>query len=108
MKRTVARITAWSLTLKPVRAFLHHTEHRGPQLADSITYRALFSVFAAVVLGFTIAAAWLGGNDQAREALIAGVDAAIPGLIGKGGVIDPSHLTAPAGLTLAGSPARTS
>ncbi|WP_417562847.1 hypothetical protein [Microbacterium sp.] len=82
MKRTVTRVTAWALTLKPVRTFLHYSEHRGPQLADRITYRALFSVFAAVLLGFTIAAAWLGANDRAREALIAKVDAAIPGARG--------------------------
>ncbi|WP_308491238.1 YihY/virulence factor BrkB family protein [Microbacterium terrisoli] len=98
----IARLTAWALSKKPVRAFLHYSEHRGPQLADSITYRALFSVFAAVLLGFTVAAAWLAGNDEARAALIQGVDAAIPGLIGDGGVIDPAQLQAPAALTLAG------
>ena len=40
------RTIAWALTLKPVRAFLLYSEHRGPMLADSVTYRTLFSVFA--------------------------------------------------------------
>ncbi|WP_417562844.1 YihY/virulence factor BrkB family protein [Microbacterium sp.] len=100
--QTIARLTAWALSKKPVRAFLHYSEHRGPQLADSITYRALFSVFAAVLLGFTLAAAWLAGNPDAQRALVAAVDATIPGLIGEGGVIDPAQLQAPAALTLAG------
>jgi membrane protein len=34
-------------------------------LADSVTYRALFSVFAGVLLGFSIAALWLAGNPVA-------------------------------------------
>lgn len=94
----VDRITAWALTLRPVRAFLHYMEHRGPVLADSITYRALFSVFAGVLLGFSLAAIWLSGNPAAWQALIDAVDAAIPGLFD---IVDPSTITAPAGLTLA-------
>jgi membrane protein len=39
-----------------VRAFLRYSERRGAMLADSVTYRALFSIFAAVLLGFSIAA----------------------------------------------------
>ncbi len=96
------RTVAWVLTLKPVRAVLLYTEHRGPMLADSITYRALFSVFAGVLLGFSIAALWLSGNPQAWQALIDAVDAAIPGLVGEGGLIDPSDIRIPTGLTIAG------
>jgi membrane protein len=102
MGALIRRITAWALTLRPVRAFLHYSEHRGAQLADSITYRTLFSVFAGVLLGFSLAALWLSGNPQAWKALIDGVDAAIPGLVGEGGVIDVSDIQAPAGLTVAG------
>ncbi|WP_344784867.1 YihY/virulence factor BrkB family protein [Microbacterium kribbense] len=102
MRETVKKITAWALTLKSVRAFLHYSEHRGPQLADSITYRALFSVFAAVLLGFTLVAVVLSGDVAARDGLVRAVDAAVPGLIGTGGLIDPAALTAPTGLTLAG------
>ena len=39
-------------------------------LADSITYRALFSVFAGVLLGFSFATLWLSDNPQAMQALI--------------------------------------
>ncbi|MFB8386946.1 YihY/virulence factor BrkB family protein [Microbacterium sp. NPDC055910] len=96
----VARVTAWALSLRAVRAFLHYSEHRGPMLADSVTYRTLFSVFAGVLLGFSVAALWLAGNPAAWQALIDAVDAAIPGLVGS--IVDPDDIQAPAGLTIAG------
>lgn len=95
------RVIARALTLKPVRAFLRYSEHRGPTLADSVTYRALFSIFAGVLLGFSIAALWLAGNPQAWRALIDAVDAAIPGLVGDDGIIKPSSIEAPGGLSIA-------
>jgi membrane protein len=75
---------------------------RGPVLADSVTYRTLFSLFAGVLLGFSFASLWLAGNPEAWQALIAAVDAAIPGLVGEGGLVDVSTIEAPPGLTIAG------
>ncbi|WP_345802282.1 YihY/virulence factor BrkB family protein [Microbacterium sp. AZCO] len=100
----IERVTAWALTLKPTRVWFHYVERRGFMLADSITYRTLFSVFAGVLLGFSFAALWLGDNPQAWQALIDAVDAAIPGLVGTGpdALIDVSQIQAPAGLTIAG------
>lgn len=98
----VPKVIAWALSLRPVRVFLHYSEHRGPLLADSITYRALFSIFAAVLLGFSIAALWLAGNPVAWNALIDAVDAAIPGLVGPGGIIDAEEIPPLGGFTVAG------
>ncbi|MFJ6427541.1 MULTISPECIES: YihY/virulence factor BrkB family protein [Microbacterium] len=102
----IARITgpviAWALARRPVRAALLYTERRGPMLADSVTYRALFSVFAGVLLGFSIAALWLAGNPVAWQAIIDSVQTAVPGLIGEDGVIKTEDLRAPASLSIAG------
>lgn len=101
----VEKVTAWALSLKPVRVWFHYAERRGPMLSDSVTYRALFSVFAAVLLGFSFAALWLSGNPQAWDALVDAVDAAIPGLLqvdGSDGLIDVSTITAPEALTITG------
>ncbi|TQJ32398.1 YihY/virulence factor BrkB family protein [Microbacterium sp. SLBN-146] len=98
----VPRIIARVLAMRPVRAFLHYSEHRGPVLADSITYRTLFSLFAGVLLGFSVAALWLAGNPAAWQALVDAVDAAVPGLVGDGGLVDLDDIEAPAGLTVAG------
>jgi membrane protein len=94
----VDRLIGWALERKLVRAYLRYSEQRGAMLADSITYRTLFSVFAGVLLGFSIAALWLAGDPSAQQALVDAVDAAIPGLVGDGGLIDVSTIQAPAGL----------
>jgi membrane protein len=93
----VARLTAWALARRPVRAFLRYSEQRGAMLADSVTYRALFSLFAGVLLGFSFA-----GNPAAWSALLDAVDSAIPGLVGADGLIAPDAIPAPAGLSIAG------
>ncbi len=98
----VKAVTAWALSLRIVRAFLHYADRRGAQLADAITYRALFSIFAGVLLGFSLAALWLAGNPEAWDALVSAVSAAIPGLVGDGGIIDTRSIDAPAGFTVAG------
>ncbi|GAA5204585.1 YihY/virulence factor BrkB family protein [Microbacterium jejuense] len=99
----VDRVTAWALSLKPVRVWFHYAERRGFMLADSITYRALFSVFAAVLLGFSFAGLWLHDNPVAWQAMIDTVNAAIPGLIGENGLIDPDALGVPIAFTLTGA-----
>ncbi|MGM7666200.1 YhjD/YihY/BrkB family envelope integrity protein [Microbacterium sp. A93] len=99
----IKSVIAWALARRIVRAYLLHSERRGAMLADSITYRALFSVFAAVLLGFSIAAIWLAGNESAWDAIISAVDSAVPGLLGPGGVVeDPTSIPAPSGLSIAG------
>lgn len=95
MQRTIAVV----LQLRIVRALLRYSEHRGGVLADSITYRALFSIFAGVLLGFSFAALWLGNNPEALQALSSSLEAVIPGLAD---VIDPTQIAAPAGFTLVG------
>ncbi|HEY9309139.1 MAG TPA: YihY/virulence factor BrkB family protein [Microbacterium sp.] len=102
MADLIAKLTAWALSLRLVRVWLHYAERRGPMLSDSITYRSLFSVFAGVLLGFSFAAIWLSDNPAAWKSLVDAVDAAIPGLVGKGGIVDVSDIQAPAGFTVAG------
>ncbi|GAA2181891.1 hypothetical protein GCM10009847_25300 [Leucobacter tardus] len=95
----VPKLISRALELRLVRAFLLYSEHKGSMLADSITYRALFSVFAAVLLGFSIAALWLAGNPEAMQSLIASLDSVIPGI---GDFVDPEAIEAPTGFTIAG------
>lgn len=76
--RLIAMVLSWSI----VRAYLRYSQRKGSVLADSITYRTLFGLFAAVLLGFSVAALWLAGNPTAWNALIEAIDNAIPGLVG--------------------------
>ena len=100
--RAMNAVIRWALIRKPVRAFLLYSERRGAMLADSVTYRALFSVFAGVLLGFSVAALWLAGNPQAWNAIIDAVQSVVPGLIGKDGIIDPADLEEPVSFSIAG------
>lgn len=99
-KGLLARIIAFALQLRLVRAYLRYSEHRGPALADSVTYRALFSIFAGVLLAFSIAALWLGGNPEAMQALERALNAVIPGL---SDVIDPRRIQAPTSFSIVGA-----
>ncbi|NYD65903.1 YihY/virulence factor BrkB family protein [Agromyces atrinae] len=99
----VQGVIRWALATKPARAFLLYQEHHGAMLADSVTYRALFSVFAGVFLGFAVAGLWLAGNDDAMAALVSALDSAIPGLVGDGGLIDPDDLVQPLAFGLTGA-----
>jgi membrane protein len=98
----VKRLIAWVLSTKPARVYLLYQERHGAMLADSVTYRTLFSVFAGVFLGFAIAGLWLAGNPEAMDALIDAVNTAIPGLIGADALIDPDDLVQPLSLGIAG------
>lgn len=100
LPRAIGAVTRWALIRKPVRAMLLYVERRGPQLADSVTYRALFSVFAAVLLGFSVASLWLAGNPVAWTAIVDAVQSVIPGLIGEDGIVDPADLRAPVALSI--------
>lgn len=102
MPNAIDRTIAWALPRKPVRALLLYTERQGPMLADSVTYRTLFSLFAGVLLVFSVAALWLAGNPQAWQALVDAVNAAVPGFVGPDGLVDLNDVQAPAGLSIAG------
>ena len=99
----VARVIRWALSLKAVRAYLRYSERNGAMLADSVTYRALFSVFAGVLLGFTIAGFWISGDPEAIAALGRAINSAVPGLVGRDGLIKLDELKISAGLSIAGA-----
>ena len=106
LTRSRYAVIRWLLRLRLVRAALLYTSRRGPMLADAVTYRALFSVFAAVLLGFSAAGLWLSQDDVAWDAVVGAVDAAIPGLLTTAdseGIVDPDAIRAPAGLSIAGA-----
>ncbi len=102
MADLIRRVTAWALSLRIVRAFLVYSGARGPALADSVTYRTLFSLFAAVLIGFSFAAVWLSGNPDALAALERSVNNVVPGLVGPDNLLDVSKLDAPREFTVAG------
>ncbi|WP_221583924.1 YihY/virulence factor BrkB family protein [Microbacterium sp. G2-8] len=76
---------AWLLQLRFTRAVLMFGDHRGGLLAAAITFRALFAVFAAVLLGFSLASLVLSSNSELWQSLITSVDRLVPGLVATDG-----------------------
>ena len=71
----------------PIRVWRHFLIHNGFLLGAGISYQALFAIFAAIYVAFAITGLWLGGNEDAVNAMIALINSYIPGLIGDNGVI---------------------
>lgn len=87
MKARVTGLVKWGQSLFPVRVWLHFLNQNGLILAAGVSFQALFAVFAAVYVGFSIAGIWLFGQPTTLESLAQLVNTAVPGLIGESGVI---------------------
>jgi membrane protein len=92
--RRVQAISAGIQKLKPVRVVMHYTSRRGPIMAAGLSYQAIFSVFAAVWAGFSVAGLAIGANANLRDGLFDVIATSIPGLLdrGDGGAIDTDEL----------------
>ena len=86
------RAIAWVMGLRPVRVFQHFGVSNGAILAGGMSYQAIFAVFAAIWVGFSIAGLWLTSNPALTASLFDILNQSIPGLIGDEGVIDPDDL----------------
>ena len=63
-----------------MRVWRHFLLHNGFLLAAGISYQALFAFFAAIYVAFAITGLWLGGSDDAVNAIIDLINSYIPGL----------------------------
>lgn len=88
----VTALTRKTMKLFPVRVWRHFLARNGLLLAASMSYQAIFAVFAAVFVGFSAAGLWLSGRPATMSALVDLVSAAVPGLIGDDGAITRSEL----------------
>ncbi|WP_423918565.1 YihY/virulence factor BrkB family protein [Frigoribacterium sp. 2-23] len=93
---TIVRTTgARVVRARPVRVLGRYVAARGPLLAAGLTYQALFALFAALWVGFSIAGFVVTGDEVVRDELILFIRSAVPGLIqddSGAGVVDPDAL----------------
>ncbi len=101
----VQRVVAWVMALRPVRVFLDYGAHRGPLLASGLSNQAIFAVFAAIWVAFSIFGIVLSANPELQKGLFSLVATAVPGLIdtGDGGAINPDDLVNPTVFTWTGA-----
>jgi membrane protein len=104
VKRLIERGQAlwarWEAT-RPGRALTRFNTVNGAVLSGGMAYAALFSLFAALAIGYTVFIRVLGGDNDLRVAVLAQVDDWVPGLVdtGHGGVLTPSDLVLSTGLS---------
>jgi len=105
LKQRIAAVTAWVTALKPVRVFLQYNAKGGPLLAAGLSYQALFAVFAAIWVGFSIAGFAISANPELEAAFLRLLATNVPGLIdsGDGGAIDAKALLSTGVLTWTGA-----
>jgi membrane protein len=94
LARRVRAIVDRIQKLKPVRVVMHYLAHRGPILAAGLSYQAIFSVFAGVWAGFSVAGLVLSASPELRDGLFDVISTSVPGLLdrGDGGAIDADEL----------------
>jgi membrane protein len=93
----IARATALTkktLAWFPIRVWRHFLQHNGFLLAASISYQALFAIFAVIYVAFAAVGVWLGGSAQAVDHVIALVNRYIPGIIAADGLVTPEQVKA--------------
>lgn len=101
MKQLLAR---WKAS-RPGRSWERYGKRRGPVLAGGVAFAALFSLFGALVAGFSVFGLVLGSNERLFDEVAAAVDAQLPGLLNvgpDGGPIDPATLVDPNLLSITG------
>jgi membrane protein len=92
VKLLVARVMKW----RAVRVFQLYSAKNGGILAGGLSLTALYSVFAAIYVGFAVLGIVISSDKQFENAVVDTVSGAIPGLIdtGSGGAINLKTLFA--------------
>jgi membrane protein len=88
-----------------VRVFANYAHDSGTILASGLAYQALFAVFAALWVAFSIAGLVVSADSGLQSSIIAVLDETVPGLIDGGdhtGAIDPAVLTSGAAFGISG------
>lgn len=93
-KGRFARLLAWWQQTRVARGLARYGATHGALLTGGIAYSALFSIFAALVVGTSIFMAVLGSDAQLRQAVFDALGSALPGIVdtGDGGLVSPEDL----------------
>lgn len=86
------QITQRTLAWLPIRVWRHFLQHNGFLLAAGISYQSLFTIFAAIYLGFAVVGVWLGGDADAVGQLVDLINSYIPNLISTDGLVKPEQV----------------
>lgn len=90
----IKRVLEWWQASRPGRSLARYNAAAGSLLSGGLAYSATFSIFAALVIGYTAMTRVLSGQPELTEKVLNLVDEYIPGLVdnGDGGVLSPDQL----------------
>ncbi|MDQ1564480.1 MAG: rane protein [Actinomycetota bacterium] len=92
----IALLVARLQKLFAFRVFQNYSTVQGPILASGLAFQAIFAIFAAVWVGFSVVGLVVAGNHQLQQPLVDVLANAVPGLIkasaSSPGAIDPKQL----------------
>lgn len=94
-----AAIVAKIMALRIVRTFMHYAGEGGALLAAGMTYQAVFALFAAIWVAFSVLGFVVASDVGLQQEIFKAINSAVPGVVGETGLIQPSALTASSGLT---------
>ena len=100
-----APLIGWVKKLFVVRVLLYYSNAQGALLASGLAFQAIFAVFAAVWVGFSIIGLIVAGDAHLQKPLVDFLAVSVPGLIKSSsgnGAIDPRVLLSAGTFTLAG------
>ncbi len=94
----MARVKSWIARFQAShawRAWQWGLERRGAVMAGGIAFAGLFSVFGALLAGFSLLGLALGNDGDLYDGVVGAVDQALPGLLdvpAGDGVVDPADV----------------
>lgn len=75
-----------------MRANTHMSDHGGNVLSAGMSFQALFAVFAALWVGFSVFGIFLRNRPELLKILVEQIDTLVPGLLGADGAVDVNTL----------------
>lgn len=105
LKDQLAAAVSWVQRQKVVRVFVRYGRDRGPILASGMAYQALFAVFAALWVTFSVIGLVLSGDVGLRATVLDFLADIVPGLVeteSSRGAIDPESFDEGFGFSLSG------
>lgn len=87
-----AAIIAKIMALRIVRTFMHYTQEGGALLAAGMTYQAVFALFAAIWVAFSILGFVIASDQGLQDAIFGAINSAVPGVVGEGALISEDAL----------------
>src|SRR5699024_7926346 len=91
----IKRLADWWKRTRVARGLSRYSTANGKLLSGGISFSGLFSIFAALAIGFTVFMAVLGQNVELRNAVLDAVNDALPGVVDTGdgqGMLSPEDL----------------